>query len=165
MKGIEDKELQLCSIKYIAEWKIFRKKCFLPNIHVLNIDQLHGCFVGSEREVKYIGKILDGFSLASKSSTPSKVSRYWYFRIKNNISKLTCELYGLYCCSMFFMFLEINVLVSNKRLLNEQNCSVGSYSIQTSNLSDYWMNLNFAYIQALSKCLPYCPLLLGIKLD
>ncbi|NXV16734.1 GPTC1 protein, partial [Cepphus grylle] len=27
----------------------------------------------SEREVKYIGKILDGFSLASKSSTPSKV--------------------------------------------------------------------------------------------
>ncbi|NXI35802.1 GPTC1 protein, partial [Galbula dea] len=28
---------------------------------------------GSEREVKYIGKILDGFSLASKSSTPSKI--------------------------------------------------------------------------------------------
>ncbi|NXR06686.1 GPTC1 protein, partial [Semnornis frantzii] len=27
---------------------------------------------GSEREVKYIGKILDGFSLGSKSSTPSK---------------------------------------------------------------------------------------------
>ncbi|NXE21566.1 GPTC1 protein, partial [Ardeotis kori] len=27
----------------------------------------------SEREVKYIGKILDGFSLASKSSTPSKI--------------------------------------------------------------------------------------------
>ncbi|NXP03526.1 GPTC1 protein, partial [Thinocorus orbignyianus] len=27
----------------------------------------------SERDVKYIGKILDGFSLASKSSTPSKV--------------------------------------------------------------------------------------------
>ncbi|NWU93605.1 GPTC1 protein, partial [Upupa epops] len=27
----------------------------------------------SEREVKYIGKILDGFSLASKSSTPSKM--------------------------------------------------------------------------------------------
>ncbi|NXV77587.1 GPTC1 protein, partial [Atlantisia rogersi] len=29
----------------------------------------------SEREVKYIGKILDGFSLASKSSTPSKIYR------------------------------------------------------------------------------------------
>ncbi|NXP55123.1 GPTC1 protein, partial [Heliornis fulica] len=29
----------------------------------------------SEREVKYIGKILDGFSLASKASTPSKIYR------------------------------------------------------------------------------------------
>lgn len=76
MKGIEDKELQLCSINCIAEWKICGKKCFLPNIYVLNIDQFCGYFVGSEREVKYIGKILDGFSLASKSSTPSKVSRY-----------------------------------------------------------------------------------------
>lgn len=90
------------------------KKWFLPSINVLNIDQLCGRFVGSEREIRYIGKILDGFSLASKSSTPSQVSRYWYFCIKNNIIKLTCELYGLYCCSLVFMFLEIKVLVSNK---------------------------------------------------
>lgn len=91
-----------------------QKKCFLPNTYVLDTDQLCGHFAGSEREIKYIGKILDGFSLASKSSTPSKVSRYWYFCINNNIGKLTCELCGLYCWSMFFMFLEIKVLVSNK---------------------------------------------------
>lgn len=47
----------------------------LPNMHVLNIDQPCNHFVGSEREFKYIGKVLAGFSLASKSSTPIKVSR------------------------------------------------------------------------------------------
>lgn len=55
----------------------------LPNMHVLDIDQLCNHFVGPEREFKYIGKVLAGFSLASKPSAPIKVSHI--LCIKSNI--------------------------------------------------------------------------------